>query len=63
MSTVKQKLNSLKNHVYENRGLILTSMLAGTTATTVFMLSLNLHHDQFLKEKGLYDEFWKTTKK
>lgn len=56
MNNLKQKARSTKNFVKKHRVAI------AVTATVTTMVALNRkalqQHDEFLKEKGLYEEFY-----
>jgi hypothetical protein len=54
----KQKLVSAKNKIAENQTKILTTALVITTTTAAIMIRAKVISDQFLKEKGLYDEYY-----
>jgi hypothetical protein len=57
----KQKLVSVKNKVAANKTKILgTIAVVATTAVAIQRYGLK-QHDQFLKEKGLYDEYYTVT--
>jgi hypothetical protein len=58
MNPIKQKLISAKNAVQEHQTQILTTALVLTTSATVLMRLGHVHKDNFLKEKGLYDEYY-----
>jgi hypothetical protein len=54
----KQKLVSAKNKVAEKKTVILgTIAVVATTAVAIQRYAIN-QHNQFLKEKDLYDEFY-----
>jgi hypothetical protein len=54
----KQKLVSAKNSVVRNKTKILgTIAVVSTTAVAIQRYAINQHND-FLKEKNLYDEFY-----
>lgn len=55
---IKQKVVSAKNKVVANRTKILgTVAVVATTAVAIQRYALN-QHDQFLKDKDLYEEFY-----
>lgn len=54
----KQKLVSAKNKIAENQTKILGTALVITTTAAAIMIRAKVISDQFLKEKGLYDEYY-----
>lgn len=58
MNTTKQKLVSAKNKIAEHQTRIMGTALVVTTAAAAIMIRSKVLSDQFLKEKGLYDEFY-----
>jgi hypothetical protein len=61
MNVIKQKLNSAKNIVQQHQTKILgTAVVLTTTVAVLQKRGLNQHND-FLKEKGLHDEFNSTS--
>lgn len=55
---IKQKVISAKNKVVANKTKILgTVAVVATTAAVIQRYALN-QHDQFLKDKDLYEEFY-----
>lgn len=55
---IKEKLNSTKNFVEQHKTKILvTTTVVSTTAAVIMRFGL-MRHDNFLKEKNLYDEFY-----
>jgi hypothetical protein len=61
LNNAKQKLNSAKNKVVDNRDKIMGTALVLTTATAALMIRNKVVADNFLKEKGLYDEYYAMT--
>lgn len=58
MNAAKKALVSAKNKVVKNKTKILAvTTVAATGAVVLLKVGLN-QHDAFLKEKGLYDEFY-----
>lgn len=56
MNTLKQKAIATKDFIVRHKTAI---AVVGTAATAVYLNRLALkQHDEFLKEKGLYDEFY-----
>lgn len=55
---MKKKLTSVKNFVYDNRGKILATTSVFGIAGTIVMRSGIHQHNEFLREKGLYEEFY-----
>ena len=61
MNTAKKTLVSTKNKIVRNKTKILgTIAVVATTAVAIQRYALN-QHDQFLKDKDLYDEFYAMT--
>ncbi|QPX71440.1 hypothetical protein SscP1EGY_42 [Streptomyces phage SscP1EGY] len=58
MNAAKQKLISAKNKVAEKKTVILGTIAVVVTTGAVIQRYALKQHDQFLKEKGLYDEFY-----
>jgi hypothetical protein len=54
----KAKLSSMKDKIVDNKTKIMGTALVVTTATAAIMIRAKVVSDQFLKEKGLYDEFY-----
>jgi hypothetical protein len=54
----KQKLVSAKNKIVENKTKILGTALVVTTTAAAIMIRAKVVSDAFLKEKGLYDEYY-----
>jgi hypothetical protein len=57
-NAAKQKLVSTKNKIAKNQTKIMGTALVVTTAAAAIMIRAKVISDQFLKEKGLYDEFY-----
>ncbi|QJD49768.1 hypothetical protein SEA_CLUBPENGUIN_44 [Streptomyces phage ClubPenguin] len=58
MNPVKQKLVSAKEAVVRNKTKILaTTTVVATGAAVLMRIGLHQHND-FLREKGLYEEFY-----
>lgn len=58
---IKEKLDSAKNFVEQHKTKILvTTTVVSTTAAVAMRIGLKQHND-FLKEKGLHDEFYSQT--
>lgn len=56
MNRIKKTLSSTKTYVYDHR--VALSVMA-TAASCLYLNHLALRdHDAFLKEKGLFDEFY-----
>lgn len=58
---IKQKLASAKDAVARNKTKILATTTVVATGAVVLMKIGLTQHDNFLKEKGLYDEFYAMT--
>lgn len=58
MQNIKDKAVSAKNKISENKTKILGTALVVTTTAAVLLKIGHLQKDNFLKEKGLYDEYW-----
>ena len=56
--SAKQKLVSAKNKIAKNKTKIMGTALVLTTTTAAVMIRAKVMSDQFLKEKGLYDEYY-----
>jgi len=56
--SVKQKLTSVTNKLEKNKTKIMGTALVITTATAAIMIRNKKLFDAFLKEKGLYDEYY-----
>ncbi len=54
----KQKLISAKNKIADNKTKILGTALVITTTAAALMIRSKIISDAFLKEKGLYDEYY-----
>jgi hypothetical protein len=57
----KQKLVSAKNKIAKHQTAIMGTALVITTTTAAIMIRAKVISDEFLKEKGLYDEFYAMT--
>uniref|UniRef100_A0A8F3IMG2 Uncharacterized protein n=1 Tax=Streptomyces phage TaidaOne TaxID=2836025 RepID=A0A8F3IMG2_9CAUD len=58
MNAAKKALTSAKDKIVENKTKILAvTTVAATGAAVLLKIGLK-QHDEFLKEKGLYDEFY-----
>lgn len=58
MNSAKKALVSAKKKIVQNKTKIIgTIAVVATTAAVVQRIGLKQHND-FLKEKGLYDEYW-----
>lgn len=58
-NTLKNKLSSAKNTVARNKTKILvTTTVVATGAAALMRIGIK-QHNEFLKEKGLYEEFYK----
>lgn len=62
---MNEKLNNLKKHIEQNADHIKGLAIAGgaiTIMTGAFVIAAQRYglqqHDDFLKEKDLYDEYW-----
>ena len=53
---MKSKLTSIKNHVVKNR--FKYGVATGLTAGMYLAIRCSAVHNEFLKEHGLYDEFY-----
>jgi len=58
MNAAKKTLISAKNKIADNKTKIMGTALAVTTGAAVIMKLALKQHDDFLKEKGLYDEYY-----
>jgi hypothetical protein len=58
MQNLKNKAVSAKNKISENKTKILGTALVVTTTAAVLLKIGNAQMNNFLKEKGLYDEYW-----
>lgn len=58
MNIAKQKLVSAKNKIVKNQTKILGTALVVTTTAAAIMIRAKVISDAFLKEKGLYEEFY-----
>jgi hypothetical protein len=58
MHSAKKALISAKNKIADNKTKIMGTALVITTGAAVIMKLALKQHDDFLKEKGLYDEYY-----
>lgn len=58
MNNIKQTAIAAKNVVVRNKTRILTVGLVITTSVAALQNAGLKQHDNFLKEKGLYDEYY-----
>jgi hypothetical protein len=58
-NTLKNKLTSAKNTVARNKTKILVATTVVATGAAALMRIGIKQHNEFLKEKGLYEEFYK----
>jgi hypothetical protein len=58
MNSVQKALISTKNKIAKNQIKIMGTALVVTTTTAALMIRSKVISDNFLKEKGLYDEYY-----
>lgn len=58
MNAAKKALTSAKNKIAEHQTAIMGTALVVTTTAAAIMIRAKVLSDEFLKEKGLYDEFY-----